>query len=296
MDKLKHTFHGLYKQAAESVMAPLADSRFHERGVLTPGEFVQAGDYLTQACPTWSWEAGEEKNRRSFLPGKKQFLVTRGVPCLKRAQAIQENVAEREVSEGGEDGGWVETCAVVSEERAADIDISGPPARCSQKGSPAPSEDAPDIDDVPDIADISLDDPGAQGVLVAAAAAPAQPGSNIVRTRTYDLSITYDKYYQTPRFWLTGYDEAGQALPPKAVYEDVSAEHAHKTITIESHPHTAVQAASIHPCKHADTMKRLSEAAAAAGKDVTVETYLVLFLKFIASICPTIEYDYTMSA
>ena len=30
---------------------------------------------------------------------------------------------------------------------------------------------------------------------------------DILRTRTYDLHITYDKYYQTPRLWLTGYDE-----------------------------------------------------------------------------------------
>lgn len=29
----------------------------------------------------------------------------------------------------------------------------------------------------------------------------------IVSCRTYDLHITYDKYYQTPRLWLTGYDE-----------------------------------------------------------------------------------------
>jgi ubiquitin-like-conjugating enzyme ATG3 len=30
---------------------------------------------------------------------------------------------------------------------------------------------------------------------------------NLVATRTYDLTITYDRYYQTPRFWLFGYDE-----------------------------------------------------------------------------------------
>lgn len=29
----------------------------------------------------------------------------------------------------------------------------------------------------------------------------------ILQTRTYDLCITYDKYYQTPRLWLFGYDE-----------------------------------------------------------------------------------------
>lgn len=29
----------------------------------------------------------------------------------------------------------------------------------------------------------------------------------ILKTRTYDLHITYDKYYQTPRLFFTGYDE-----------------------------------------------------------------------------------------
>lgn len=29
----------------------------------------------------------------------------------------------------------------------------------------------------------------------------------ILATRTYDLNITYDNYYRTPRLWLTGYDE-----------------------------------------------------------------------------------------
>lgn len=30
---------------------------------------------------------------------------------------------------------------------------------------------------------------------------------DIIHTRTYDLHITYDRYYQTPRLWFTGYDE-----------------------------------------------------------------------------------------
>lgn len=34
-----------------------------------------------------------------------------------------------------------------------------------------------------------------------------EDGDEIIHTRTYDLHITYDKYYQTPRLWLTGYDE-----------------------------------------------------------------------------------------
>jgi hypothetical protein len=35
-----------------------------------------------------------------------------------------------------------------------------------------------------------------------------EPADTIMRTRTYDLYITYDQYYQTPRFWLVGFDES----------------------------------------------------------------------------------------
>merc|ERR1712048_1477511 len=47
------------------------------------------------------------------------------------------------------------------------------------------------------------------------------PDAHVVRTRTYDLSITYDKYYQTPRLWLFGYDENGEPLKHDQVYEDI---------------------------------------------------------------------------
>ena len=34
-------------------------------------------------------------------------------------------------------------------------------------------------------------------------------GQNLLQVRTYDCLISYDKHYQTPRFWLFGYDEVG---------------------------------------------------------------------------------------
>lgn len=45
----------------------------------------------------------------------------------------------------------------------------------------------------------------------------ALAGAAIKRTRTYDLYITYDQYYQVPRFWLVGFDEAKQPLRPEQV-------------------------------------------------------------------------------
>lgn len=41
---------------------------------------------------------------------------------------------------------------------------------------------------------------------------------HIMHTRTYDLMITYDKFYQVPRFWLVGYDENRQPLKPNQVH------------------------------------------------------------------------------
>ena len=37
---------------------------------------------------------------------------------------------------------------------------------------------------------------------------------NLLQVRTYDVMITYDKYYQTPRIWLLGYDEVRYEICP----------------------------------------------------------------------------------
>ena len=44
-----------------------------------------------------------------------------------------------------------------------------------------------------------------------------EPEDHVVHTRTYDLLISYDKYYSVPKFWLVGYDESHQPLPTKQV-------------------------------------------------------------------------------
>lgn len=52
--------------------------------------------------------------------------------------------------------------------------------------------------------------------------------------------------------------------------------------------------ASIHPCRHGPAMLRIIEALNLAGSVPVVDSYLFIFLKFIQSVIPTIEYDYTM--
>merc|ERR1719493_262210 len=120
--------------------------------------------------------------------------------------------------------------------------------------------------------------------------------SEIVRTRTYDISITYDKYYQVPHVWLRGYDEYSNPLTTDEILEDISSDHKHKTATVENHPHLSnVLCVSIHPCRHAEVMKTISDRMRENNSfDVTVEQYLFLFLKFLSAVIPTMAYDYTL--
>jgi ubiquitin-like-conjugating enzyme ATG3 len=125
--------------------------------------------------------------------------------------------------------------------------------------------------------------------------ANANDDDNIfIPTRTYDLNITYDNYYRTPRLWLSGYDENNRPLSIEQMYDDISEDHAKKTVTFETHPHIpGTLMASIHPCRHAEVMKKLINLVAESGKDLDVHSYLMVFLKFVQSVIPTIEYDYT---
>ena len=80
---------------------------------------------------------------------------------------------------------------------------------------------------------------------------------NVLKVRTYDISITYDKYYQTPRIFLIGRDTDDQPLTGKQIMQDVMSDYANKTVTMESHPHVSGPHASIHPCQHGKVMKAI---------------------------------------
>lgn len=104
---------------------------------------------------------------------------------------------------------------------------------------------------------------------------------NILKTRTYDIAISYDKFYQTPRVWLFGYDENGQPLDTTKIMEDIYADYSLKTVTIEQHPHLNSRWASIHPCRHAEVMKKMIDRLQSDGKYVRVDLYVVSKFSFL---------------
>ncbi|KAF9689533.1 hypothetical protein SADUNF_Sadunf01G0101900 [Salix dunnii] len=305
--ELSKKIHGVLKGTVERITAPRTVSAFKEKGVLSVSEFILAGDNLVSKCPTWSWESGEPNKRKSYLPSEKQFLITRNVPCLRRAASVEEEyeAAGGEVLLDNEDNdGWLATHGKPKETKGDDdenvpsmeaIEISAKKSLIQTNPSYFGGEEEEDIPDMADFEDpdnLIDSDPATLQTTYLVAHEPDD--DNILRTRTYDVSITYDQYYQTPRVWLTGYDESRMLLQPELVLEDVSQDHARKTVTIEDHPHLPGKHASVHPCRHGAVMKKIIDVLMSHGVEPEVDKYLFLFLKFVASVIPTIEYDYTL--
>jgi hypothetical protein len=68
-------------------------------------------------------------------------------------------------------------------------------------------QDAPNFDDIPDMEEEGLE-AADEATAKPAPVAPIEVAKgNLLQVRTYDVMITYDKYYQTPRIWLLGFDE-----------------------------------------------------------------------------------------
>ncbi|XP_011018355.1 PREDICTED: autophagy-related protein 3 [Populus euphratica] len=304
---LSQKIHEAFKGTVERITGPRTVSAFKEKGVLSVSEFILAGDNLVSKCPTWSWESGEPSKRKSYLPAEKQFLITRNVPCLRRAASVEEEyeAAGGEVLLDNEDNdGWLATHGKPKETKGDEdenvpsmeaLEISAKKSVIQTNPSYFGGEEEEDIPDMADFEDpdnLIESDPATLQTTYLVAHEPDD--DNILRTRTYDVSITYDKYYQTPRVWLTGYDESRMLLQPELVLEDVSQDHARKTVTIEDHPHLPGKHASVHPCRHGAVMKKIIDVLMSRGVEPEVDKYLFLFLKFVASVIPTIEYDYTM--
>ena len=231
------------------------------------------------------------------LPKDKQYLVTKGVPCEKRIKQLkkfhEENADNLEVDV---EDGWVDTQnpekkGNQEEQQILDIDDEDEPKMQIINGAGTGEEN----DQVFDLDDLSDGDDN----MFAQPAVQQQEESKggevvIIKARKYDLSITYDFYTQTPRLWLTGYSETGTPLSQEELFEDIDADYANKTVTMENHPHSGIKQASIHPCNHAKVMKTIIDTIVANGGEPQVTQCLFVFLKFISSVVPTIQYDFTV--
>ncbi|CAD7960187.1 unnamed protein product [Amoebophrya sp. A120] len=265
-------------RAGVAAVTPVpTETKFIEEGTLTPQEFLQAGDQLCYKFPSWQWEKGKPANRAGYLPDEKQYLITRNVRCRERVRDLDASLQKLSMSED-----W---CLPPDTE---DKDKPGGAGATGSKGGQKAAEklDFGDLDNM--LAGDDDDDIENDGFEL------PDSGKESTKLRTYDLSITYDKYYQTPRLWLFGYDIYGRPLESREIFQDVLSEYHSKTVTVDPHPLTAVPTCSIHPCKHAAVMKKVIRDWMEQGLQPRHDLALFVFLKFISSVVPTIDYDFTM--
>jgi ubiquitin-like-conjugating enzyme ATG3 len=117
-----------------------------------------------------------------------------------------------------------------------------------------------------------------------------------LQCRRYNCMVSYDKYYRVPRMWLNGWDQTGSPLSDRQMLEDVMHEYALRTVTIEAFPladKCQARSLSIHPCNHAQAFINIIKSLQECGKTPKVEHILFIYLKFMASVVPTIDYDWS---
>lgn len=292
MDKIGHFIGDKYRNIATNFMDVLKESQFYKEGVLTPEEFVKAGDYLTSKCPTWKWSSNKNNiQSKDYLPPNKQYLITT-VPSINRVN-FYKNPKYNE-SQCEDDWTYTEFEGICKKDvkDVEDIDIDDKPRKIIINSidnylgiegiEEIPNKNIKEdniIDGIEEINDIHIVEVNED---------------DVVKSRTYDVSMNYDYYYRVPRMWLTGYSETGTPLNDNEMKEDIMLDYIDKTVTIENHPCTGVKSISIHPCKHSMLIKSMINQYERAGKTLDVEKSLVLFLKFLSSIVPTIKYDFTL--
>merc|ERR1719258_669226 len=94
-DKLRGERNNMFTSAPTT-------SHFLDKGVLTPEEFLEAGDQLVFKFPTWQWASASKDRCVSYLPEDKQYLLTRNVPCTARVKDLETSVSNTQTDAEGD--------------------------------------------------------------------------------------------------------------------------------------------------------------------------------------------------
>lgn len=270
-DKIKNS---IVKNINDATPAEIPkESVFLQDGRLTPGEFTAAGDRLILASKMWSWQpAAKGGFQEPVLDSKKQYLKTTTVSRGRLSDDTSDIKALR-IDEDWQSIG-VEQPLERKDFKEEDssqppVPVQAPKIKKFTEDSDEEEADQAKDNDAP-VADV--EDP----------------------KRVYEVHITYDRHYLTPRLWLTGVDSKNRPLTKEEIMQEVMPEYREKTVTYDQQPQTGEFMANIHPCKHANVLKTFAEQAMSNGGEVRPDQSLFLFLKFISSVMPTVEIDYTV--
>ena len=278
MNNIGHKLFKGYQDVVSYISPTLKQSKFYTEGILTPEEFILSGDYLVEKCPTWKWCSAKENLYNSALPKDKQYLLT----TVKSDSRAEDFLKNNEITEVQLEDDWVEENVKISNKEEQpkkeinlndNLNLDNPENLKAQNKIEKKENEVKEIDDF-EIIDNDTDEN--------------------TKMRTYDVSVTYDFYYCVPRMWLVGYDYKGRPLTANEMKEDVMPEYRNKTVTIEPQTCTGIKNISVHPCRHSQLIKKMINDFQSSGRKMEIHMTILLFLKFLQSVVPTVQYDFTM--
>ena len=305
MNNIGHQLFKGFQDVVSKIKPTMKESKFYEEGKLTPEEFIAAGDYLVKKCPTWSWCAAKKNLSNKALPEGKQYLLTRVRSKIRAADYLKSNNTKETIIEGDWVDADLENKPKTENKKNTEIDLDALEAKEKEKKKVEVAAEANDEDDdfviegddekpeekkeekKGDDFEIVDDEDNLEKD-------KKEDQANVLKTREYEVTVTYDFYYCVPRMWLMGYNEKGNPLTDEEMKEDIMPEYRNKTCTIEPQTHTGIRNISVHPCRHSLLLKKMIKDFQNSGKKLEVEQSILLFLKFLQSVVPTVQYDFTM--
>ncbi|CDR97561.1 -Autophagy-related protein 3 [Babesia bigemina] len=226
-------------------LLPTTGFDFSEKGAVTPADFMAAGDAIVAEDSRWEWVSDGSSSALDCLNADKQYLCAYDIPCLRIPKLVTSEV-----------GDW-KLCELAR-------DAEGP-AFAHRTDSEIPSLE-------PRIVEGDCNDLYDNGT-------PSRP------YRRYDISITYDRYYETPRIWLIGFDAFGLPLSHNEMLNDVPSVYAGRTVTVERHPYTAELNITVHPCYQMEALHRQKSSNAAYRPENAITFALQIWSSVLPMFC-----------
>lgn len=267
MNSIKKSLYDNYKAAAEVVMPNLTNNNFVETGMLTKEDFKHAGDHLISIDSGWKWRtSGSCLVKENIICREAKLYESNHMDNpddfdMSIYEYNNENTSVNVIKTETDNTNYTEHTIINDIESDSDDDL-------------AHFEDE---------------------TLIPSDAATIKTTENVYSNHVYNVYITYDQYYRTPRVWFVGSKRDGSPLTQEETYKDFMAEYLSISLTMEKNTEIDMHCVSVHPCKHAYAMQRMFayEMEKKNASEIKINEYLIHFLKFASSVIPQLEFDIT---
>ena len=262
---MNHLFQK-YKSVADKFIPELKTNDFLKTGMLTKDEFIVAGNYLTQNYSEWIWCKSDENT---------PYLTFKNIQYKNINNFSIDNT--NDIGNDSDDD-WNICTQNNTDQKLTETSKNKNVTKNVNNIKQTKINDTENTDLMEFEEELEYEDD--------ATVSNSEYLQNHQR-KIYDITITYDNYYRTPRIWFHAYNYYNQPINNTEILNDFSIEHTNVSVTIETHPYYNLECVSVHPCKHAEAMKKLIKIELENNQTIKIDHYFIYFLKFVSCIFQT---------